>query len=227
MSSQSKWERLSALSGLLFAVLLLIRTLVTPKPPLADGPEAVAAFFSKEQGLWLLTVFITGFVVLAGTWFYGGLRAYLERAGESRLATIMFGSWVMVGSLALLRHGMLAVPAIAPVGFAMTGLLLILASVLLSMVWVAAFGATAALMIAAARSRCFPSWFVALSGIFTVVLLGGVATLLSANGYFSPLGDFKNVVLYAYIVWAALGSILLFMQLGAQDDATSERVAED
>lgn len=212
--SQARWERIATLSGIGFAVLLGLRTLITPRIPIADGESAVAAFFVAHQSVWLATVFMTGLIVLAGTWFYGGLHAVLTRAGEGRLATVAFGGWVMVGAVALVRHALLAVPALLPLDLATTTLLVVAAAIMLSMVWLAAFVATAAIAVAATRSGALPSWCIAATVAFAMLTLAGGLTLLKVNGYFSPTGDFKTLVVWGYVVWASLVSLAMFAQFG-------------
>ena len=211
--NERTWERWGALSGLVFAVLLVVRTLMTPKIPFTEGPDGVAGWFSDNQRIWTITVWLTGLIILLGTWFIGGLRAYLARQGASRLGTIALTGWAIVAAIALMRHAMLAVPAMYPVGFEITGLLAGMASLMLGMVWFAALITTLAVAMAGLETKKLPSWFTWLSFLESFILLVGTLQLVQADGPFSTSGILRWVVLYSYIAWNAIGSLLLYSLL--------------
>lgn len=109
------WERLSGLTGVAFAALILLALAVQGVLPNADAPaDEVRAFFEEERGgimagVWLR--FLAGFAFL---WFLGTLRSALQRAeGETgRLAAVAFGA-----GLLFLAAGMVANVALAAAAF--------------------------------------------------------------------------------------------------------------
>jgi len=226
MAKQMKWERIAALSGLGIAVVLVVRTLITPTPPLSAGEGAVAAFFVDKQSVWLLGVLMTGLVVAFGTWFYSGLREQLARRGEGRLGSVVYGSWIIVATLALVRHGILAVPALVPMHFEITVMLLTLASVLLGMVWFASAVTFLAMCVGGARGKAFPWWFnLGTLGVAVVMVLGGMASGV-ADGFLARTSNFRWVVLWTYIGWLTVASLVLFVQIGREIAVSGEAATE-
>ena len=112
---ETRWERLSGLAGIVFAVLILAALAVQGVLPNADAPvEEVRAFFVDDRdailaGVWLR--FLAGF---AFVWFLGTLRSALRRAegGTGRLAAVAFGS-----GLVFLAAGLVSNVALAGVAF--------------------------------------------------------------------------------------------------------------
>ena len=112
---ETRWERLSGLAGIAFAVLIFAALAVQGILPNADAPgEEVHAFFADERtsimaGVWLR--FLAGF---AFVWFLGTLRSALRRAegGTGRLAAVAFGA-----GLVFLAAGMVANVALSGVAF--------------------------------------------------------------------------------------------------------------
>jgi hypothetical protein len=112
---ETQWERLSGLTGVAFAVLILAALGVQGVLPNADAPaDEIRAFFSDDRdailtGVWLR--FLAGF---AFVWFLGTLRSALRRAegGTGRLAAVAFGS-----GLVFLAAGMVSNVALAGVAF--------------------------------------------------------------------------------------------------------------
>jgi hypothetical protein len=214
-----KLERYASLSGVIVAVLLLIRTLLlSPSIPLGN-PDALPAFYADKAHILGLQVFLTGIIVIFGTIFFGGLRAYLVRRGADRLANIMFAGWIIQAAIALVRHAMLAVPVLAsPLRDpALIGFLAILAGVMLGFVWCAAFLIAAATSIATSYTRALPSWFGWATALVAIVFLTGSLVVSTSSGFFALSGNFRWVVLYTYIGWTAVASLILFSRLGSEE----------
>ena len=208
--------RFAAVAGLAFAALILIRTLVVPVPPFQSGTEAVRAFFAENAGILRTGVFMTGAIVVAGTFFFGGLRGYLVRRGVGTLANIAFGGWLMQGALALARHSFLAIPALDLDQVDTSPAVYSLAAIMLGMVWFCSFIIAAAVGLVPNQSGAFPVWFGWLTLIAAVIfLLGGLAVSTPA-GFFSRGGDFRWVVLYSYIIWSAVAALVLYQRVGAE-----------
>jgi len=112
---ETRWERLSGLAGVAFAVLIFVALAVQGVLPNADAPgDEIRAFFADDRseimaGVWLR--FLAGF---AFVWFLGTLRSALRRAegGTGRLAAVAFGA-----GLVFLAAGMIANVALAGVAF--------------------------------------------------------------------------------------------------------------
>jgi hypothetical protein len=112
---ETRWERLSGLTGVAFAVLIFAALAVQGVLPNADAPgDEIRDFFADDReailvGVWLR--FLAGF---AFVWFLGTLRSVLQRAegGTGRLAAVAFGA-----GLVFLAAGMVANVALAGVAF--------------------------------------------------------------------------------------------------------------
>ena len=112
---ETRWERLSGLTGIAFAVLILAALAVQGVLPDADAPvDEVRDFFADDRdailtGVWLR--FLAGF---AFVWFLGTLRSALRRAegGTGRLSAVAFGA-----GLVFLAAGMVSNVALAGVAF--------------------------------------------------------------------------------------------------------------
>ena len=215
--NERAFERWASLSGLVLAVLLTVRTLITPQIPFIYGENGVEIWFRQNHILWVVTVWMTIFIVIAGTWFVGGLRAYLARQGASRLGTIALIGWSMVGTLALARHALLAMPALVGYTlFEMPGMALFLAQVagvMLGMVWGAAVIVTIAVGMAGIQSGKLPNWFSWFSLLEGVLLLAGSLATVQVDGFFSSTGPYRYVALWSYILWNAAGSLVLYRLL--------------
>ena len=211
------WGRVAAVAGLLFAAMILLRTLVVPVPPWVGGQAGVQRFFAEKHGLLGFGVFATGVIVVLGTFFFGGLRAFLVRQSTVTPANIMFGGWLIQGALALARHTFVAIPALIPAAAPSSAVgLYTLASVMLGFVWFSALIITAAVGLVPNRSGALPAWFSWLTLVAAVIfLLGGLAVSTPA-GFFSRSGDFRWVVLYTYIGWSAIAALVLYQRVGAE-----------
>jgi hypothetical protein len=217
---ERRLERYASLSGLVVAVLLLIRTLaLSPKPPGHGSLTEFTAFYADKAHILGLQVFITGIVVIFGTVFFGGLRAYLVRRGADRLANIMFAGWIIQAALALIRHSFLAVPVLfVPLrdpGF--VEFLGTVAGIMLGFVWMAAFLIAASTSIATSVTNALPKWFGWATAIAAVVFLLGGLVVSATGGFFSLSGNYRWVVLYTYIGWTAVASLVLFDRLGSEE----------
>ncbi len=222
---ETKWERLASLTGVVMAALLAVRTLITPSPHtyliVEAGPYEMATWFLGHRGVLLLAVWMTGLIVVAGTWFHGGLRAYLSRQGASRLAGIGFAGWILVGTISLVRHAMLSVLVLYALPLDANLSIIVVGQMMLGMVWFGAFITAIAVAIAGARFSALPWWFNFGTAVEAVILGAGTLVVLTggSGGYFSLSGDFRWIVLWSYIAWAAIGGLVLYSRLGKEREA--------
>src|SRR5919201_2120019 len=95
----TKWEQLSALTGLATGILLLVAGAIQGTLPEADAPtRTIADFFSTNHQRIMVAMFIRLFAGFAFIWFLGTLRSALSRAeGETgRLSAVAFGAGLIV-----------------------------------------------------------------------------------------------------------------------------------
>jgi MFS family permease len=202
------WERLSALTGPAFVVLIVLAVLVGGRLPDADAPVAdVQEFFSDRTGV-LAGIFLRFFAGFAFLWFAGTLRSALARAeGETaRLANVAFGA-----ALVFLAAGMAANVALAAGSFRADELEPSLAGALLTMVYFAyaAGGFAIAWLLAATfvvvlRTGVFPAavgWAAATIAVVALVL----AVVLAGD-------DLFLVGHWLFLAWVVAVSVLLLRQ---------------
>lgn len=204
-----KWERLGILTGLLLAAILALRIAITPTVP--KDPTAWTPFFTDKQTLWLWTVWLTGAIVVVGTWFYGSVRSFLVRAegGTGRLAVILYGAWLIQATLAAARHALLAIPALNPtLDPGITGTLLASASMMLGMVWFTFLLQTVAMAVVGRRTRAVPMWYIAFTWLAGVSALLGTFSIVDLSWHFSRAAKFRWVVLWTYVAWVAVTSVV-------------------
>lgn len=216
---ERRWVRLGLVSGLALALVLVIRTLITPAiPPPVKTPEPVlSAFFTAHESVWLWTVWLTGVVVVVGTWFHTAVREILAGdASTKMLGNIVLIAWAIQGSLAAARHAIMALPAINKgidplVDYTLLGI----GAFMLGMVWFTFLVQTVAVALAAPRAKVLPAWIGWLSWVAALVALLGTLVIVERTGFFSPPGGFRWVVLGTYIVWTALLALAGLLQMGS------------
>jgi hypothetical protein len=220
MNDDRTWERIGLGAGLALALVLAARTLITPTVP--KDPAVWAAFFADKQSVWLWTVWLTGVVVVVGTWFYGSVRAVIARAegGAGRVAMIFFGAWLIQGTLAAARHAIIAIPAMVPgLDAGVVGSLLVIGAAMLGMVWFAFLLQAVAVAMVTMRTKALPAWIGWISWLAAIVAALGTLAIVQTDGLFARAGGFRWVVLWTYIGWIALLSVAALM--------SSDSVASD
>ncbi len=215
--TESQWQRLAALTGIAFALLMVVAFSVQGILPQADDPpgDLVEFFTSSHQDV------MTGVVlrITAGIfflWFIGTLRSILAAAegGTARLASVAFGA-----GLLMLAAGMGAMASLSAIAYnAERGVDPSFASSLMAMTHIFFVGGAMAMAwllfatsLVIARTAVFPKW-VAASG----TVIGVVAIVL---GIVAPAGTSGFSAYPLFILWVVILSALMFRQ--AADTADS------
>jgi len=102
---ERNWERIGALTGIAFVVLVLLGTFLYPQQPRVDSSPATTLAWihghrTAIQTGMVLAIFASGALV----WFVGHLRHVLDRAegGTEALSPIVFGSGIAVALMGVL-----------------------------------------------------------------------------------------------------------------------------
>jgi hypothetical protein len=110
MQAKSRLERLGALSGLVFAALLVsFRVIEGSGLPDSDAPTAkVVAYWTEHRSDQILVAVLASFAALFFLWFAGTLRGTLRDAegGSGTLTGIAYGGGILAAA------GMLAISTI-------------------------------------------------------------------------------------------------------------------
>lgn len=217
---ERRMERIGLATGLGLALVLVVRTLITPSVPPSAGstPEEFASFFTDNQSVWLWTVWLTGLVLVLGTLFFGSVRAVIARAegAPARAANIFFAAWIAQGTVAASRHAIMALPAVSKGADPLLGYTLLgIGAFMLGMVWFLFLLQTVALALIILRMRVLPAWMGWFSWLAAVVAFLGTLMIVQLTGPLSAGGGFRWVVLGTYIAWVALLSLASLMSSGS------------
>lgn len=96
-------ERIGAVSGIVFVVLVLIATFIAPIPPKAsDSVEKITAYFADHRAVLLTATYINGLALLPAILFIATLYAMLRQAegAPGRVAIASFAGAILTAALA-------------------------------------------------------------------------------------------------------------------------------
>lgn len=212
---RARWDKLAAAGGILGVVLFVVAGIVYGSPPGVDeDATSVASFFDDHRDRVLCTVFLQGLGVLAILWFVAALVQTMREAGEQRLATAAFGSFLLafsLGGTAALSRATLAYSVADEGGEVVVPLyhLSVVVDVFASLLGAGLFVAVGA---AALRTGIFARWWgwlSVLAGLLSVIS----ATAWARDGFWSPTGGLSFVGFGVFLVWMLVMSILLTMKL--------------
>jgi hypothetical protein len=208
-------ERISPLSGVGFAALAFVGVGFWRDLGFLDPPEDLAATYVDDSGAVLAgcQVFVLAAFLLV--WFGSSLRSAVRATdrGEERLANAAFGGAVAAAALMLAAAAAHAAGALraddaGAIDPQVAGSLSDLATLLYAAAAPVALGVTAAATaVASLRAReLLPTWLAWLTALLAVGLL-----VLPIN----------FIVVLAFLVWAAVVGILLYLSPGRQAEAAS------
>jgi hypothetical protein len=218
MMTDTQWQRLSALTGIAFAILMWVAFSIQGVLPQADDSQAdVVEYFSTYHNDVMGGVVLRVAAGIFFLWFIGTLRSVLAAAegGTGRLANVAFGA-----GLLMLAAGMGAMASLASIAYnaergvdpsfagsmmAMTHLFFVGGA--MGMAWL--LFATALVVF---RTRVFSRWVAS-----TGVVIGLVAIVL---GIVAPAGTSGVSAYPLFILWVVALSILM-----AREDPGRGRMA--
>jgi hypothetical protein len=207
-------ERMAPLSGVAFAVLVLVGIGLTGDLGFLDPPQDLAKVYVDDSGRILAGAQVLVLAAFLLVWFVGTLRTRIHSAegGPARLASTAFGGGV--AAAALLLAGAVAFAAAAlraedagAIDANAAATLTDFGNVLLAAAAPVALGiVTAATALASLRTGILPTW------------LGWISVALSVGLVILPI-NFMVVVLF--LVWAVIVGILLYVQPGPTTASSS------
>jgi len=110
--SDRTWVRISAASGIAFAIFVLISAFIAGVPPAADdSPDEIASFFVDNDTKLLTAAYFQGLATVFFIWFLGTLRERLSHAGSTRLVTSLVVAAAVTGALAMAAQAVAATVA--------------------------------------------------------------------------------------------------------------------
>jgi hypothetical protein len=208
--TDAQWQRLSALTGIAFAVCMVVAFSVQGVLPQADAPQSdVVRYFSTFHDDVMGGVVIRIAAGLFFMWFIGTLRSVLAAAegGTARLANVAFGAGIV-----MLAAGMGAMASLASIAYnAERGVDPDFASSMMAMTHIFFVGGAmgmAWLLFATAlvvvRTRVFSRWVASTGTIIGVIAIG--------LGIVAPAGTSGVSAYPLFIVWLVALSILMMRE---------------
>ncbi len=215
MMTDAQWQRLSALTGIAFAILMVVAFSVQGILPQADEPQAdVVRYFSTYHDDVMGGVLIRVAAGVFFLWFIGTLRSVLAAAegGTGRLANVAFGAGIL-----MLAAGMGAMASLASIAYnAERGVDPGFASSMLAMTHIFFVGGAmgmAWLLFATAfvvvRTRVFSRWVASSGAIIGIIAIG--------LGLVAPAGTSGVSAYPLFILWVVALSILMMREDPARD----------
>ena len=221
----SKWERWSALGGILFVVLIVVSAFMPGTPPKPSDSAAKIAKFFGDNGDAIRWAALVGAVGTIGLfWFLGGVWRVLRRAegGDPRLTVVAVAGAIFaavmgaVGSITLSAVGIAGVSGSG--GASGTKFFFVLATNLGvgTAIGIAVFlGAFSAVIL---HTGVFPKvlgWFGAL---LALVAVAATASVSSTRDVFVVLGF---VAFLGFGLWVLIISVMMLRGTGAEAPAAS------
>lgn len=208
----SKWERYSALGGILFVLLVIVSIIATGsnvKP--SDSPSKILQYFTDHQDGIKVSAFLSILASLPIIWWAGSLWARLHRVGDrhNRLAVIAVLGLLIAGVGNLTQNAVSAGVALDLRSIGGT-------SAKFFYVMSGAFGAGGlvgiavlvfAVSIAAFRLGAFPAWVGWLGVVDGVVMLVAAYSIATTSDGINTFG-FVGFILWA--VWIIATSVVMF-----------------
>lgn len=225
----NKWsmERWAALTGLGFAVLLLVGGFLPGRPNKWNAsPADIQTYLHDKHKEILIAGILFGLGYVLILWFLASFAGMFREAGQGRLATIMYGAGVATTAIGAVADGLgVALEKITYTADPGTVAALYGVQTWLTgrLVWtVTAF--TLATFLAVRRSKAMPDWYAWLTLLAAALsVLGGLA--VKSSGFFSFGGGMGFISFLAIIVWIAISSLLLVQRIGSETPTAAPSTA--
>lgn len=220
----SRWERWSALGGVVFVVLILASALLPGSPARpGDSTAKIEGFVYDKAKEIRWSAFLGGLAVLALFWFAGAVWRFLRRAegGSPRLTVVavLGASFATVmATISTIVLAGLAMTEVQTVGPSSTRALYIVSFNIGAgtAFGVAVFvGAFSMVMI---RSGALPAWIGWIGIVIAVVFIASGGALSSTRGVFFDL-QFGGFL--AFAVWLVIVSIMMFRAVPDDEPAVA------
>lgn len=213
-------ERLGAISGIVFVILVLVATFVAPTPPKAsDSVEKITAYFVDHRGAILFSGYLSGLSLIPVVIFIATLYTTLREAegAPGSLALSAYGSALITGVFAVAAS--LLTSTLAFTGrdgdAATMRALFNLYQMATTFIWfplIVWMLTTALVMLRMPGAYRWVAWL-GLLGVI-VGLLTGAST--ARNGFFALGGILGLIAFLIFAVWILATSIIMLVQARAK-----------
>lgn len=199
--NDKKWEKYSALGGIVFVALNVVTSALTGAPPSSgDTDDEVAEYFLDKADGIKVSVLLAGLSIIALGWWFGALWRRMSKAehGSHRLSAVSLVGLAASGALFMASQAPLSAVALRVDSLSPEAMRLfwVLSTVLLSssgFFLVLHLTATNALSL---RSGMFAKWS-------TIVgLLTAVAFLVASFGVMTDADGIMIFGLFGFVLWS-------------------------
>jgi len=224
--SEAQHERLGAVAGIVFVVLLVLAGLFLGSQPGFDEPaRKVARFLGENRGEIQLGAALTGVAAIAFFVFLATLvRLIREAEGDtrSRLATVVLAGGILMIAFMLIGWALLWTASVPRTNAAPKVLDLWVNSSNVAFTTAIAVGFTtivAATSLAGHLTRALPPLLVQFGGLVTIVsFVAGFAAYFKETGAFSAAdGAIPMIAFAGFLIWALVLSGELLRRAGRAD----------
>ncbi len=220
--TERQWQRIAAIGGLVFFVLVVI-SFFTPSTPDLDTPAfEVRSDVADDRTGIILSVYIGSLAAAAFLVFAGGLWSLFQRAGAAGAGVVTLVAAAVTSALVLVANGALLAlvyasednraPAVVQALFELDNTMFIPA--FFSLV---AFHAAAALGIVA--TGVLPRWLGWVSALVAVVYIIGLFGVFDADHEGGALGFLVFIGLLVSLLWVLATSVLMLTRRFAGPEA--------
>ena len=214
--TDTAWEKLSALTGVLFGALMLIAVGIQGQLPNIDVSNAAALnFFADTDKEITQALYIRLFAGFAFVWWLGTLRSMLARAegGTGRLAAVAFGSGLINLAAGIMAFATMAAGAHRVdhgLSADVSGSLLSMTHTLYAVGGVATAWLLVATFVVIKRTNVLPAWTGWWALVTAVIFL---VAPIARFGEPTGLAGFPF-----FFVWVVIVSLGMWMGWGHEDD---------
>jgi hypothetical protein len=221
VNQPTKWERYSALGGILFVVLVIVSIIVMGSTPKAsDSASKILKSFQDHKDGIKVGAFIGGLAAIPLIWWAGSLYARMRRSedGQTRLAIIAVLGLVLggAGQIGMSAIYSTVVLTLKTIGAPQAKFYFILGGGFASAALVGLAVLTLAVSILAFRTRVFPVW-VAWVGIIDTLAFIVASYAVATTG--DAIGGVGFAAFIIWAIWIILTSVIMFRATGSPQPA--------
>lgn len=225
--SDRTWVRISAASGIAFAICVLISAFIAGTPPTADdSPDEISSFFVDNDTKLLAAAYFQGLAAVFFIWFLGTLRERLLHAGSTRLVTSVVVASAVTGTLAMAALALGATAAYRTAAAGNGDLTVALFDAQLMLFNMVAFGMAAITAAAGAvmiRFKALSPWL-GYGGLVSALVNLVSAASYAKDGVFAAGGVLGYVGFLGFLAFIVVTSVLMILE-HAEEPATAGRMA--
>ncbi len=214
--NETRFERLGALGGVVFVVLVVVGALIGGTPPkVTDSAQEITSYFRDNQDALKIAGYLGGVAIVPFFWFLGTLYGRLRRAegGNGRVSGIALTGGVATAAVALIGYGVTGYGALYPDAGVES---FRISTIIFGYLGFAAAVFTAATSVVIMRTALLPAAVAWLGAIDALLWIAGGATVSSVRDVFAALA------FIAFLVWA-LWLLLISVMLYRREPVETER----